>query len=226
MIGSNNSFFRFVLDNKIHKSWHIFFIKNYKIIKEINSYLETETAYAPNKLDIYKVFQTDYNKIKVIFLGQDPYHTPNVANGLSFCVNKNNKIPPSLLNIYKELNIEYPNKYIFNHGDISRWFYEENILLLNCALTTLIHKPQSHILLWNNFTNKVIKFLAHRKDIIFLLLGNFAKKYKNMLDNNIIVEGVHPSPLSAYSGFFNSDIFKKIDNILFNIGSTNIDWRI
>jgi len=167
----------------------------------------------------------DVNEIKILLLGQDPYHGPNQANGLSFSVNDGIKIPPSLKNIYKELQAEFPERnYEFKSGNLERWFKEEKIFLLNSSLSVIQNKAGSHMNIWKDFTNDVIKYVSEQnKDCIFVLLGNFAKsKQDYILNKNNIVLGVHPSPLSANKGFFGSNIFKIIEE---KIGS-QINWNI
>lgn len=181
----------------------------------------------PFEENIFKTFNYfDVNKTKLVLIGQDPYHNIKnkipQANGLSFSVNNDFPIPPSLKNIFKELKKEYNDFIIPEHGNLIRWVTEENILLLNSSLTVEAHKPASHIKLWQNYTNNIINFISLNVDnVIFLLLGNFAQKKikfinKERLNNNIItiIKGVHPSPLSANRGFFNSDVFKKCNDFI------------
>jgi uracil-DNA glycosylase len=185
----------------------------------------------PPTSDIFRVFQIPVSDIKIVILGQDPYHGKGQANGLSFSVNKGIKIPPSLSNIFKEICTEFPDRnYIYDHGDLSRWSEEEGIFLLNSALTVIESKPSSHIKLWEEFTDDVIKFISHSgvncekpHNIIFLLLGNFAQsksKYIASGQHNII-KAVHPSPLSAYNGFFGSGVFKQVELLL----GSQINWQ-
>jgi uracil-DNA glycosylase len=167
----------------------------------------------------------DVNEIKILLLGQDPYHGPNQACGLSFSVNDGMKIPPSLKNIYKELQNEFPDRnYLFKSGNLERWFKEEKIFLLNSSLSVIEHKPASHMKFWENFTNDVIKYVSEKnKNCIFVLLGNFAKSKQVYIQNeNNIITGVHPSPLSANKGFFGSNIFKFIELKL----NMQINWNI
>jgi len=194
--------------------------KNLKIIDDFN----TANIYPP-KDKIFRVFEMNVNDIKVILLGQDPYHGSKQANGLSFSVEKGISIPPSLKNIYKEICNNYPDRnYVFEHGDISRWFNEEKIFLLNSSLTVFEGKPGSFMKNWTEFTDDVIKFIVEtNKECIFLLLGNFAKeKIKFINDEERYICAVHPSPLSANRGFFGSNVFNKIDEKLKN----KIDWNI
>ena len=165
----------------------------------------------------------DVTKIKVVLLGQDPYHGQNQAHGLSFSVPTGVKIPPSLRNIFKELQNEFPERnYNFVSGNLEQWFYREKIFLLNASLTVVEGKAGSHMKQWELFTNSVIEFISAQNPMcIFLLLGNFAKaKEKYILNKERIINGVHPSPLSAHNGFFNSNIFIKVEELL----NEKIDW--
>ena len=204
----------------IHNSFKELFEK-YEI--EIDGLYEEETPTYPKKEDVFKVFEMDVMDIKVVLLGQDPYHGPNQANGLSFSVNDKIKIPPSLLNIFKELKRTYPERnYDFKHGNLNRWFYEEKIFLLNSSLTVKQSNPGSHMDLWVNFTDDVIKFISNKnKNCIFLLLGKFAQsKDIFILNKENIVSAPHPSPMAK--GFIGSNVFKQIDEKL----NYKIDWKI
>ena len=195
----------------IHSSWNELF-DQYDFNLE-NLYSKDEVIY-PKREDLFKVFEMDVREIKIVLLGQDPYHNPNQAHGLSFSVPDDIAIPPSLRNIYKELQIEFPERnYIFKSGNLQRWFLEEKIFLLNTSLSVIKNKPSSHMSLWQEFTNDVIKFISENNTkCVFLLLGNFAKTKEVYISNkNNIVAGVHPSPLSASKGFFNSNIFKQVE---------------
>lgn len=209
----------------IHECWKPLFEKHKELLDDIyKTTLEYKLpVYPPTDL-IYKVFEIDVKEIKILLLGQDPYHSANQANGLAFSVNNNVKIPPSLKNIYKELNNTYPNMYQFNHGNLERWFNEEKIFLLNSSLTVLEGKPGIFMKKWQPFTDDVIKFINdNNKNCIFLLLGNFAKEKSKFIDNkDKIITGVHPSPLSANRGFLGSKIFRIIDE---KIGY-QINWSI
>ena len=178
----------------------------------------------PSKDLIFKVFEMDVKDIKVVLLGQDPYHNPKQANGLSFSVADGVPVPPSLKNIYKELVIEFPSRnYVFNTGNLERWFNEEKIFLLNASLSVIQNKPGSHMGLWEQFTDDVIRFISeNNSECVFLLLGNFAKsKSKFIVNKDKIVSGIHPSPLSAHNGFFNSGIFKEVEKKIGN----EINWN-
>ena len=210
----------------MNESWKPFFDKLNEKIPSINLdqlYSSEEKPVYPEKENVYRVFEMDVTKIKVVLLGQDPYHGPNQAHGLSFSVPTGVKIPPSLRNIYKELQNEFPERnYNFVSGNLEQWFYREKIFLLNASLTVVEGKAGSHIKQWETFTNSVIEFISvQNPSCVFLLLGNFAKSKEKYISNKEnIVNGVHPSPLSAYNGFFNSNIFIKVEELL----NEKIDW--
>jgi len=210
------------MTDKIHKSWKKLFDRyNFNLDGLYNS---KDIVYPPRE-QIFRVFGMNVKKIRIVLLGQDPYHNPNQANGLSFSVPDKVKIPPSLQNIYKELCIEFPERnYEFNSGNLERWFTEEKIFLLNSSLSVIKNKPGSHMTIWSDFTDDVISYISKKnKDCIFILLGNFAKSKDKFIENKErIITGVHPSPFSANNGFFNSDIFKKVEEKL----QKEIDWKL
>ena len=201
--------------------------------------------YFPNKQHIFEIFKYfEVNETKVVILGQDCYINSIIinnteipqANGLAFSVNKCHKVPPSLKNIYKELNETIENFSIPNHGDLSRWVKEENILLLNCSLTVQPNESNSHMKYWKKITNKIIQEISNQtNNIVFVLWGNFSKSKKEFIDINkhFIVESVHPSPLSAkhnFKGteksFFGNNQFNKINNYLSSKNIQPINWII
>ena len=189
---------------------------------------KTKTIY-PDKYDIFNALHfTSYKDIKVVILGQDPYHGPGQAHGLSFSVNPGIKIPPSLLNIYKELNSDL-GCYIPNNGYLKKWA-DQGILLLNTSLTVRAGEANSHKNIgWEIFTDKIISLVNEKEDpVVFLLWGNNAIKKKNLITNkrHLILTSVHPSPLSASRGFFGSKPFSKINNFLISINKKPIDWQI
>ena len=207
----------------MNESWKPFFDK-FESTPNLNTlYSSGEKPVYPEKENVYRVFEMDVTKIRVVLLGQDPYHGPNQAHGLSFSVPTGVKIPPSLRNIYKELQNEFPERnYNFVSGNLEQWFYREKIFLLNASLTVVEGKAGSHMKQWETFTNSVIEFISvQNPSYVFLLLGNFAKaKEKYILNKERIINGVHPSPLSAHNGFFNSNIFIKVEELL----NEKIDW--
>ncbi len=211
----------------IHSSWTLLFQKNSSLIQSIEKKIQEISVgpiYPPQE-QRYRVFEKDISQIKIVLIGQDPYHGKNQANGLSFAVSENMKIPPSLVNIYKEIQSNFPERnYKFAHGNISRWFDEEHIFLLNASLSVEEGKAGSHLKHWEPFTNDVIQYISEKnKDCIFLLLGNYAiAKSQFIEDKTRILSTSHPSPLGAYKGFIGSGIFKLCEEKLGNI----INWSI
>jgi uracil-DNA glycosylase len=179
----------------------------------------------------YRAFElTPLGKVKCVIIGQDPYHGEGQANGLAFSVNKGMKLPPSLNNIFKELQSEYPNKMpaaIESEGDLSMWS-EQGVLLLNAALTVCESAPLSHQNCgWEPLIQQVIATINSQcSGVVFVLWGKSAQRYKSFVDTEIhaVIEGVHPSPLSAHRGFFGSKPFSKINELLKNQGKSPIIW--
>lgn len=171
---------------------------------------------------------TDYYDTKVVIIGQDPYHEEGQAHGLAFSVLENVKFPPSLLNIFKELKDDLGYN-IPSSGDLTKWA-KQGVLLLNTVLTVRAHQANSHKNKgWENFTTAIIKELNKRNDpIIFVLWGNDAKKKAEFITNpkHIILKAAHPSPLSAYNGFFGCHHFSKINQILASWKKEPIDWQL
>lgn len=185
----------------------------------------------PLYTDRYRAFElTPLGKVKCVIIGQDPYHGEGQANGLAFSVNKGMKLPPSLNNIFKELQSEYPNKMpaaIESEGDLSMWS-EQGVLLLNAALTVCESAPLSHQNCgWEPLIQQVIATINSQcSGVVFVLWGKSAQRYKSFVDTEIhaVIEGVHPSPLSAHRGFFGSKPFSKINELLKNQGKSPIKW--
>jgi uracil-DNA glycosylase len=200
--------------------------------QELRQFLITEyrtkTIY-PDMHDIFNAFNyTAYKDIKVVILGQDPYHGTNQAHGLSFSVKPGIASPPSLLNIFKELKNDL-NCFIPNNGYLKKWA-DEGVLLLNTALTVVGGQANSHRNIgWETFTDKVITLLNERQDpIVFILWGNNALSKSNLITNpkHCIIKSPHPSPLSAFRGFFGSRPFSRSNQFLNSIGKTPVDWQI
>lgn len=209
--------------NTYHESWKPLF-EQFEF-DDIDSIYEEKEEIYPKKEHLLRVFEMDVREIKVLLLGQDPYHGPGQAHGLSFSVPNGVAIPPSLRNIYKELQDEYPERnYIFKSGNLEQWFYREKIFLLNSSLSVLKGKPGSMMDIWEDFTNEAIKFVSEQNPkCVFLLLGNFAKAKESFITNKErIIKGVHPSPMAARYGFFGSGIFKQVEEKL----NQKIDWSI
>lgn len=193
----------------------------------INEY-NTKTIY-PDKYDIFNALHyTAYKDVKVVILGQDPYHGPNQAHGLSFSVNPGVPAPPSLKNIFKELH-EDLGCYIPNNGYLKKWA-DQGVLLLNTSLTVKAAEANSHRNIgWEKFTDRIISLLNDRKDpVVFILWGNNAISKEKLITNkwHFIIKSVHPSPLSASRGFFGSKPFSKTNEFLKSINKTPIDWQI
>ena len=191
-----------------------------------NEYLKAKIYPAPK--DIFRAFDLcPLDKVKVVMLGQDPYHGEHQANGLCFAVHENITLPPSLKNIYKEIQSDL-NITPKPSGDLSRWA-QQGILLLNATLTVRANTPGSHQKKgWEEFTDAVIKKLSDEKEnIVFILWGNYAKNKGAVIDKNkhLVLESAHPSPFSAYNGFFGNKHFSKVNRYLKEKGLGEIDWR-
>lgn len=189
---------------------------------------ETRAVYPPAK-DIFNAFDfTPLSKVKVVIIGQDPYHEPGQATGLCFSVNPSVEIPPSLVNIYQELHDDLGCR-IPNNGYLKKWA-DQGVLLLNTVLTVRAHQANSHRGIgWETFTDAAIKILNDvDRPIVFILWGRPAQQKETMLTNprHLILKSAHPSPLSAYRGFFGSRSFSKTNEFLEKNGLTPIDWQI
>ena len=211
-----------VLKEEINKDYFI------NLLEKVKELYNTKTIY-PKKEDLFKAFRnTSYKNTKVVILGQDPYHGENEAEGLSFSVKKGIKKPPSLNNIFKELHDDLGYSIPFD-GSLVKWS-EEGVLLLNTVLTVEKDKAASHKDLgWENFTDAVIRKLNEKEEpMVFILWGNFARSKKNLITNkkHLIIESAHPSPFSAYNGFFGSKPFSKTNLFLKKNNIKEIDWEI
>ena len=202
-----------------------YFEKLNEFLKE--EYKEHEVF--PKRVDIFTALNhTSFKDTKILLLGQDPYHNDGQAHGLAFSVLPGIKTPPSLKNMYKELNVEY-GCFTPDNGHLMEWA-DQGVLLLNTSLTVRAHEANSHSKKgWEKFTDRIIEILNDREDpVVFILWGNNAKKKVKLIntDKHYVLEGIHPSPLSANRGFFGCDHFKKANEILKSIGKTEIDWQI
>ena len=186
-----------------------------------------KTIYPPKK-EIFKAFElTAPENTKVIILGQDPYHNFNQADGLCFSVNKKQLLPPSLKNIFKELEDDLGIKN-YEHGDLSSWA-KQGVLLMNTSLTVEKGKPGSHLKFgWEQLTDQVIRSLNKKKKIVFMLWGKSAAKKKKLIDEDkhFILEASHPSPFSCHKGFFGCNHFSRCNNFLKTSGKEEINWQI
>ncbi len=181
----------------------------------------------PHPSKIFRAFDYfDPKDTKIVILGQDPYHTPGVAHGLSFSTESANRIPPSLLNIFKEIELEYSTK-INRDPDLTRWA-KQGVLLLNASLTVKAGLANSHADYgWHMFTDAVIKALSEKEEhIVFMLWGAFAGKKETEIDftKHLVLKAPHPSPLSAHKGFLGCGHFKAANEYLKQNGRTEIDW--
>ena len=206
------------------------FSKEYykKLFIKVREEYQTRTIYPPAD-DIFNAFHfTPLEEVKVVILGQDPYHEPGQAHGLCFSVKPNVQIPPSLINIYKELEDDL-GCYIPNNGYLEKWA-RQGVLMLNTVLTVRAHQANSHKDIgWELFTDAAIRVLAEQdRPMVFVLWGKPAQRKKEMIHNpkHLVLESAHPSPLSAYRGFFGSRPFSRINEYLKENGLTPIDWQI
>lgn len=198
-----------------------------KLKDEIDKRYETSNVF-PEKQNIFKAFTlTSLDNLKVVILGQDPYHGFGQAQGLSFSTPANIKNPPSMVNILKEINDDLQKKSFCEDGDLTPWA-KDGVLLLNTILTVEESKPKSHHNLgWEIFTDNIIRYISdNKKDIVFILWGSPAIAKTKLIDTkkHHILSAPHPSPLSSYRGFFGCKHFSKTNEILRNLGKEQINW--
>ena len=188
-----------------------------------------QTIYPPGSLIFNALNLTDFNDVKVVIIGQDPYHGAGQANGLAFSVQKGMKIPPSLLNIYKEIESDLGVNMPKEDGDLTSWA-KQGVLLSNASLTVRANQPNSHAGIgWHNFTDAIIKILSSQKEhLVFVLWGNFAKQKMELIDEtkHLILTSHHPSPFSVHKGFLGNRHFSKTNEYLTKKGITPINWLI
>lgn len=226
------------LINNIKTDWKTVLINIYKKkemleladnIEDMYQDLEEYFNIFPPPEQIFNAFNFfNFSNLKVVIIGQDPYHGEGQAMGLSFSVPKGIKPPPSLVNIYKELKMEFDDYIIPKHGDLTKWA-QQGVLLLNASLTVREKKANSHELFWKKtgFTDDIIKYISNNsKGIIFILWGNFARNKKKLINSkHYIIEGAHPSPLSQKL-WFGCGHFKNANDILEANNKEVIDWQI
>lgn len=220
---------------ELHKSWSD--VISDELEKEymcdLQQFLEQErelnkTLFPPDSQIFYALDRTPFDKVKVVILGQDPYHGPGQAHGLCFSVQPGVAPPPSLVNIYKEmatdLGLAAPN-----HGCLSSWA-DQGVLLLNSVLTVEAHQAGSHQGRgWEKFTDRIIRELeSRRENLVFILWGGYARKKGSFINRNrhLVIESPHPSPLSSYRGFFGSKPFSRSNEYLQQTGQTEIEWKL
>ena len=217
----------------MHSCWEEIF-NNYPKIDELNNMIKeideqrlTKTIYPP-KEQVFRVFDLPLEDIKVVILGQDPYHNPNQACGLSFSVNDDVPLPKSLINIYKELHDDLgiiPAKT----GNLESWF-KQGIFLLNAVLTVEKNSPASHSKMgWDDYSDNIIeKISEENENVVFVLWGAYARSKNKLIDpsKHKIIESAHPSPLSAYRGFFGSKVFSQINSYLAENDRETINFEL
>lgn len=220
----------------MHLSWHdvlgtekskAYFLQIIDTVKQARA---AGAVIYPPEADVFSAFKlTDFTRLKVVIIGQDPYHGPNQAHGLSFSVRPGVAIPPSLRNIYKELALEYPDFQMPGHGCLESWA-TQGVLLLNTVLTVVANQPNSHRQLgWEQFTDQVIRVISDRADpVVFLLWGAHAIKKQKLIngDRHHILTAPHPSPLSAHRGFLGCGHFSAANQWLQAQGKTPVQWQV
>lgn len=211
-----------ILNDVYHEPYFI------NIVKFVNQIYKEKIVFPPKTKILKALTTTDYNDVKVVILGQDPYHGVGEANGLAFSVSDGIKLPPSLRNIYKELHDDLGIP-ISNNGNLECWA-KEGVLLLNAVLTVEKDKPASHKNVgWETFTDTIIQKLNEKETpVVFILWGAFARSKKKYITNpkHLVIESPHPSPFSASYGFFGSKPFSRTNNFLIQNHIPPIDWTV
>ena len=213
---------KIILNDELQKTY----FKN--LMVSVAEEYDNAVCFPPKELIFSAFNQCDFENIKVVIIGQDPYHGEGEANGLCFSVNNSVKIPPSLRNIFREINSDFDTIFTPNSGNLERWA-QQGVLLLNATLTVRKDQPNSHKHLdWDLFTNAVIKKISDEKtDVVFLLWGNFAQKKGSKIDRtkHLVLESGHPSPMSANQGkWFGNKHFSKTNVYLKSKGIEAINW--
>jgi uracil-DNA glycosylase len=220
-------------DVKIEPSWKKVlqdeFGKEY--FKQLTEFVRAEYQHAiiyPPPKNIFRAFElTPFENVEVVILGQDPYHNPGQANGLCFAVSEGQRLPPSLQNIFKEIENDLGRPLVHRTGDLERWA-KQGVLLLNATLTVKAHSAGSHQGKgWEQFTDAAIRVLSERREnLVFILWGNYARSKGAHIDRfkHCVIESTHPSPFAAYNGFFGSKPFSKANKYLEAQGKKPIDW--
>ncbi len=220
------------MDVKIEESWKSvladefdkdYFVRLTDFVR--GEYLSGKTIY-PRARDIFNAFNLcPFDKVKVVIIGQDPYHEPGQAHGLCFSVPSGITPPPSLINIYREIENDL-GRPSSTHGDLTHWA-NQGVLLLNSTLTVIAHLAASHAGHgWEQFTDAVISAVAKKEHVVYMLWGSYAQKKASLVDvsKNLVLKTVHPSPLSAYRGFFGCKHFSQANDYLIKTGQSPIDW--
>ena len=224
------------MEVRIEQGWKELLREEFKkeYFKYIVTWLKTEklsgaTIYPPGSLIFNAFEQTPLDQLKVVIIGQDPYHGPGQAHGLSFSVPDGVKPPPSLQNIFKEIETDLGLRMPSNYGNLTYWA-KQGVLLLNASLTVRANEPMSHAKIgWMEFTDAVIRKVSEEKsNIIFLLWGKFAQEKQPLIDEtkHFVLKAAHPSPFSADKGFFGCRHFSKVNELLVKNGKDPIDWKL
>ncbi|MBI5004288.1 uracil-DNA glycosylase [Candidatus Kaiserbacteria bacterium] len=218
---------------KIDPSWQRHLVNEFEkpYFKDLSAFVHDEYKHAivfPPPKNIFRAFDLcPFDDVEVVILGQDPYHGPDQANGLCFAVGEGIRLPPSLQNIFKEIESDLGTPLVHKTGDLERWA-RQGVLLLNATLTVRAHSAGSHQGKgWEEFTDAAIKALSdEREHLVFILWGNYAKTKGAHIDRtkHLVLESAHPSPFSAYSGFFGCKHFSKANEYLTKHGKKAIDW--
>lgn len=232
-----------IVEQNVHTDWKPILLniisQKPKIVAKIESKLnQDEITYSkhlsifPPKSDIFNTFNHfNFADLKVVIIGQDPYHGPGQANGLCFSVHKGIKSPPSLVNMFKELKNDIPGFIIPKDGDLTSWC-DQGVLLMNASLSVLQGHANSYKGEWNKFTDIIMKYIGKyaKNPIVFLLWGRYAQDKARLItdgsNKHIILKAVHPSPLSASKGWFGSAQFSKANKELVKLGFKEIDWKL
>lgn len=223
------------MGNKYHESWDEILKNQFEqpYMQALSAFIQSERknklVFPPANL-VFNAFKlTPFDEIKVVILGQDPYHNDGQAHGLSFSVPDGIQIPPSLRNMYLELTTDIPGFQSPKNGNLTKWA-EQGVLLLNATLTVQAHQAGSHQKKgWEIFTDQIIQEISNRlNNVVFLLWGSYAINKRALIDadKHLILTSVHPSPLSAYRGFLGSKHFSQANAYLLNNGKKPIDWQI
>ncbi len=219
---------------RLGKEWSLILSEEIKkpyfkdLLLDVEIEYDEQTCYPPKELIFSALIHCDFNAVKVVIIGQDPYHGNNEANGLSFSVNEGVKIPPSLRNIFREISHDFNTVFMPGDGNLEKWA-QQGVLLLNNSLTVRANEANSHKhLKWNLFTDAIIKKISdERESVVFLLWGSFAHKKGSKIDRNkhLILATGHPSPLSANQGkWFGNKHFSKTNTYLDEKGIKQIEW--
>jgi uracil-DNA glycosylase len=224
------------MDIQIEDSWKQVLKQEFSkpYFQQVVTFLKTEklqkkVIYPPGSLIFNAFNQTPFNNVRVVILGQDPYHGPGQAHGLCFSVQDGVQPPPSLINIYKEIEADIGVGMSPRYGNLTKWA-QQGILLLNAFLTVRANEPASHSKIgWEEFTNSVIKKISdEKKGVVFILWGKFAQQKQELIDEtkHFVLKAAHPSPFSADKGFFGCRHFSKTNELLIKQGFEPIDWKL